>query len=110
MILGEDNRKAWSELDVLVMQAYEILEAERCPDCGYYTWICQSTDPHVDWKVEEVKACDAKIAVKEFDERRKSKNKDEDDGARGRPIPSIRNDAFPLSDLRQRYYDEKAAD
>ena len=44
MILGEDNRKAWSKMDVLIMQAYGQFKREQCTNCGHPIWICRNED------------------------------------------------------------------
>src|SRR5690606_2250989 len=34
MILGADNRKAYSDMDVLLLQAYQTIQNEKCPQHG----------------------------------------------------------------------------
>lgn len=53
MLLGKDNRKRWSDLDILIMQAYQIVQDEKCSQCGWPRWICQSDDPKLQVRVKE---------------------------------------------------------
>lgn len=74
MILGLDNRKKWSELDVLIMAAYKALQSERCNQCGLYRWICQNEDPKLQVKVKE-DYCFVKAEIEKHDEGVKEKPK-----------------------------------
>lgn len=47
MILGSDNRKKWSEMDVLVMAAYQRYKNEICPEHGGPLWLCFGGDTEV---------------------------------------------------------------
>lgn len=103
MILGEDNRKAWSTLDVLVMQAYQILETERCSQCGSYVWLCQNDDPILNVKAKK-QTCQATAYMKDYGEKHKD---DEANGISARPVFYARDDT-PLHKFRDRYYESLA--
>lgn len=70
MILGADSRKKWSDLDVMVMQAYQIMESERCSQCGGPRWLCDSDDPALRTRIKESQ-CDAKRELEKAEETRK---------------------------------------
>jgi hypothetical protein len=42
MITGANSKKPWNKWDRLLMEAYQILEDERCPQCGYPRYICNN--------------------------------------------------------------------
>lgn len=105
MILGEDNRKAWSTLDVLVMQAYQIVLDEQCQQCGLPRWLCRNEDPRLQVKVKfddcyaanEVKAAEKKHA--------------DDDTKPGVAFPEFyTTDGSQLSEYRALYYEQLAAE
>lgn len=99
MILGEDNRKRWSDIDVLIMNAYEAYEAERCSVCGRAIWLCRNDDPRLHVRVMEVH-CYAKQELDAYDERHKDKKQP---GISTYPEFYTRDDT-PLIDFRERYY------
>lgn len=105
MILGEDNRKAWSPLDVLVMQAYQIIEDERCGQCGLPRWLCKNADPRLQVRVK-IDDCYASQEVKKEEERRSK-----DDDKSGVAYPEFYAiDGTPLHEFRALYYEQLAAD
>lgn len=106
MLLGADNRKRWSKLDVLVMQAYQIVEEERCSQCGLPRYLCHSDDPRLQVRIKE-DSCYAKQEVDKYEEGRKEGSKS------GSAYPEFyTTDGTPLTDFRALYYkqlsDERA--
>ncbi|MBT2484855.1 MULTISPECIES: hypothetical protein [unclassified Microbacterium] len=105
MILGEDNRKPWSHLDVLIMQAYQIVKDEQCSQCGLPRWLCRNSDPRLQVKVK-FDDCYASNEVKK--EEKKHVN---DDSKSGVAYPEFYStDDTPLSDFRSLYYEQLAAE
>lgn len=99
MILGADNRKRWSKLDLLVMQAYEQYESEVCQNCGMPIWLCRNTDHRLLVRVKEKPACYATAEVQKWNE--KHKDQDADKTA----VPEFyTRDETPLTDFRDSYY------
>lgn len=39
-------------MDFKLLEAYQILQDEMCPQCGQPTWLCRNTDDRIAWKVE----------------------------------------------------------
>lgn len=108
MILGEDNRKKWSPLDVLVMQAYEMFKGEQCQHCGYPTWICRvGDDDYIDPNVQVRKKIVKCWVDEEVDEWREA-TKDKAEAKFIRPEVYTR-DGAELSTLRIPYYERLAA-
>lgn len=104
MILGEDNRKAWSDLDVLVMLAYETFKAEQCPQCGHPRWLCRNEDPRLQVRIRE-DDCYAKQQVTAHEEGRKDSEKG------GAVIPEFyTTDDTPLVEYRALYQQQLAAE
>lgn len=107
MILGEDNRKAWSDLDVLVMQAYQIHEDERCQQCGRPRWLCHNDDRTLMVRVR-TDECEATKVLKDHDESTKGDRA----GIISYPEFYDRDDAYAspgsLVKYRQGYYEQLA--
>ena len=103
MILGADNREAWSREDVVLMTAYQILEDERCSKCGLFIWQCQSDDMQLDVKVRE-HYCFVDAELEKARERH-SKSKDPKKGVTFYPEPE-RRDGKPLNSMRAAYYNK----
>lgn len=104
MILGKDNRKKWSALDVLIMQAYQVLQDERCQHCGYPVWICHNPDARLIAR----KKVDKCWIDEEVDTWREAM-KDDDDVKYVRPEIYAR-DKTPLHKFRRSYHDSLAAE
>lgn len=102
MILGKDNRKRWSSLDVLIMLAYKIYLREKCPNCGYPTWICNSEDSVLIARKKTVKCW----VSREVDDWREGM-KEGDDAKYIRPEVYSR-DGRALWEFREPYYEELA--
>lgn len=102
MILGEDNRKAWSNLDVLVMLAYEGYKSEQCSSCGHPRWLCRNEDPRLQVKINE-DDCYAKQQVTQYEESHK------DDDSKKAIYPTFyATDQTPLVEFRQVYREQQA--
>lgn len=103
MLLGADNRKKWSHLDILVMQAYQTVQDEKCSQCGYPRWICQSDDPKLQVRVNEYH-CYGKQELEKYDEAHR------EDGQKGvSTYPEWYHlDGEPLINFRDLYYEQQA--
>lgn len=47
MVMGTQPRDDWDEFDFLLIEAYQILENERCEQCGLPEWICHNGDSDI---------------------------------------------------------------
>jgi len=108
MILGADNRKRWSDVDALIMQAYQIIEDERCPQHGGPRWLCGNADPRLQIRIKTDR-CEAKVEIDNYEERRK---KDDDKAGVAYPEFYIRPgvEGMDLVDFRALYYEQLAAE
>lgn len=53
MIFYEQPNEKWTRFDFLLLEAYQILQDETCPQCGQPVWLCRSTDSNVNIKVRK---------------------------------------------------------
>jgi hypothetical protein len=103
MILGANSRKPWDKWDRLLMAAYQILEGERCPQCGMYRWICANEDGDIRFRLEH-DYCGARALVdRENDQNSRRQNYKQPHGETLRPEPYTASGA-DLSDFREPYY------
>ena len=87
MILHTQPGKRWNDHDFLLLEAYQVLEAERCSQCGQLKWICHNDDSDVGFKIHE-DVCYAMREIEETDrENSKSKNYVKPAGAVAVPEP-----------------------
>lgn len=103
MILGADNRKPWSKMDVLIAQAYQTIQDEKCGQHGGPRWMCDHEDQSLDLKIEE-QHCYAKQELQKEEEGRKDK---EEPGVVLYPRFYSRA-GRDLSTYRTSYYEQKA--
>lgn len=105
MILGSDSRKAWSDLDVLIMQAYEMYKREQCQQCFQPRWLCHNEDPKLQVRIKEDRCFIAAEIEKD-----KAGRKDEDQhGISLYPEP-YHLDGLPLHKLRDSYRQQREAE
>lgn len=107
MILHTQPSKKWTTHDFLLLQAYQILQDERCGQCGLPRYICHNDDPRIRVRVEE-DSCAIKGAV-ESRERMNSKNKNyvAPVGTQLQPEPYT-SDGSDLVSFREPYYRAEA--
>lgn len=103
MILGEDNRKAYSKMDYLVLQAYGQFKREQCASCGFPTWICRNEDGALIAKKRIVKCW----VTEEVDGWRE--NMKDDDDAKFVRAEVYSRDGRDLHEFRLPYYEALAA-
>jgi len=87
VIFGRDNRKRWSKWDIVLLEAFEILEQERCGKCGTPKYLAYNDSDDILFRVHE-ETCHACAAIERHDrdglESRKNK-----DGGYDDPEPGI---------------------
>ena len=89
--------------DILVAEAYEIVQRERCGECRLPLWICHNEDNAVQFRVS-VKSC---VAMAEVDKKRASMTKGKKEmpaGTNLQPEPYMVDDSRQLIELREAYY------
>ena len=51
MLYHEQPSDPWTKYDFKILEAYQILLDETCPQCGNPVWLCHSDDNRVDFKI-----------------------------------------------------------
>lgn len=68
MIFHEQPTAPWVAFDFILLEAYQRLQDETCPNCGHPVWLCRSDSPDVQFRAE-VGYCAGTRAVKEAEDR-----------------------------------------
>jgi hypothetical protein len=108
MILHTQPTKPWNEYDFLLIEAYQILQDERCSQCGLPEYICHNESNLIQVQVNE-DSC-AVMAAKAKKERQMSRGKKDytpPDGVILRPEPYTA-DGSDLASFRGDYYRDLA--
>lgn len=53
MVFYEQPKQDWTHLDFRLLEAYQMLQDETCPQCGQPSWLCRSSDDRISWRVNE---------------------------------------------------------
>ena len=91
--MGTDNRKRWSKWDIVLAQAFQILENERCSQCGLPRYICGNDSRDIDFRIEK-QVCYATIAREKY-EKAEEKKRGKAKGSRMRPLQARRSTRRP---------------
>lgn len=105
LIDGANSNKPWDQWDRLLLEAYQILDDERCPKCGYPVYLCHSTDNDLDFILED-DACGVSAEVERKNAEIQKKNKGGQEGVSYRPIPHSIS-GRPLVSFREPYYKQE---
>jgi hypothetical protein len=109
MILGADDRKRWDKWDRVLAEAHQIIENERCPQCGYPVYLCQNESEIVQFRLnEESCAIEAKKANHGKRGGRDGKAKDLPPGTVLRPEVYLTNGEDPVT-VREPFYKAQRA-
>ena len=107
MILLEGGKKAtYTKWDYLIAEAYQIMQDERCSQCGYPRSVCQSESDDVRFRIEleECAATKAKHDYENPSRGRNGKAKEIPAGTVARPI-AFSESGVDLATLRQPFYE-----
>lgn len=109
VILGRDSRRSWDKWDILLANAHQILENERCNQCGLPRYICHTEDEGVHFDVE-VDFCGAKQELARYEKNHGGKNGyTPPPGSQLRPVPVMEDPERDFAELRTPYYQAEAA-
>lgn len=97
----------WTKQDFLLLEAFQLLEEERCPECGYPVYICRTDDPDLQFNVKRV-TCNATAEVKEQQELMTKGDKKIPHGMNLVPVP-FSVSGRPMSSFRAPYWEAEAA-
>lgn len=110
MILHTQPAKPWTKHDFLLLEAHQILESERCGQCGYPIYICHNEDERIQFRLDE-DTCSIRAAVERQEEAEsKKKNAKTKHGTQIAPTPYVmktpgdEGETPTLSDFREPYY------
>lgn len=53
MLFHEQPTDPWNQYDFKLLEAFQILKDETCPQCGNPVWLCHSDSPNVAFKAWE---------------------------------------------------------
>lgn len=53
MLFHEQPTDPWNAYDFKLLEAYQILMDETCPQCGNPVWLCRSDSPNVGFRAYE---------------------------------------------------------
>lgn len=53
MVYHEQPTDPWTTLDFQLLEAYQIIQDEKCPQCGNPVWLCRSADKYTEWTIKE---------------------------------------------------------
>ena len=111
LLLGKDDRKRMSKWDIVLMEAHNLLSAERCHQCGLPRWICNNASNDIDFRMEK-EVCFATQAKQKYEDTqekkrsgRKGKAGEAPVGEAVTPVPYLRS-GEPLSTLREPFWEE----
>lgn len=114
MVYYRQPDRDWELIDFQLLEAYQILQSEICPQCQNPVWLCRSSSHDVGWSVR-TEVCQATKEREERDWRRENKGnpKREERAKWGRfsyvvPIvPGHRPEGTELP-TRKQFYEEQA--
>ena len=102
IILGKNSNKPWDKWDILLAKAYQIMEAERCGQCGLPRWICYNDDSDILFDIEE----DTCFAKRELDSLADGRGPDYKApfGNQERPVPKRYSGGKFDAEVREAFY------
>lgn len=78
MLFHSQPTSPWEPFDFKLIEAYQIMQDELCPNCGQPVWLCRSDDERIEWKIKSG-VCYASKALdeKRWEDENKGKKKDQ---------------------------------
>ncbi|MGO2150803.1 MAG: hypothetical protein ACTH32_06335 [Microbacterium gubbeenense] len=92
-------------MDLLLAEAEQILEMERCPQCGNPRYVCQSDDPDIDFRIYD-EECNAMRKKAKYESRKSKKDNADRDGIIV-GVEAYVHSSTPLDQFRDPYYEEQ---
>ena len=101
MLFQEQPSKEWRKHDFLLLEALQIMEQERCGQCGLPRWMCHDETGNVQFSIEEDECVVKRDIDKKNEEAAEKKSKNH--GISLTPSPYFVNGASWV-DARDAYY------
>lgn len=79
MVLRVQPNRDWESLDFKLLEAYQIMQDEQCPQCGNPIWLCRSDSADIEWTVQGSRCYATKRIEEHRDEKKKKDNKAKSD-------------------------------
>lgn len=71
-LLSKKNPKGkWTKIDYLLVDAFYILDSEKCTRCNNPIWLCHSTDNSIEFLVK-VRTCYASAELEDYEKNKQS--------------------------------------
>lgn len=107
MILHTQPGDPWTDEDFDLLEAYQILEQEKCVQCGLPRYVCHSSDDRIHFDVHE-DTCNAKFEVERHEANlMEDENYERPKGTVMVPRPWM-TDRSDFVTLRRPYYEAEA--
>ena len=108
MLTGADSTKKWGDIDIRLMQAYQIIQDETCSQCGFPLWLCQNEDLQLMARAKEVE-CMGKATLDDATEAWHENKSNKDKRAPALRVEFYSRDGRPLHAFRKPYYEARHA-
>lgn len=73
LLCESDPHGEWEAFDYKLVDAYYMMDTERCKLCNNPVWLCHSNDNRIEFNVK-VSTCYAKAELEDYDKTRKGKD------------------------------------
>jgi hypothetical protein len=102
ILLGGEHQ--WTEMDALILNAYQVVTSERCQHCNLPRWLCRNEDARLQVRIN-IDDCYATSELEKYREGLK-------DGEKGTALyPEFYvTDGTPLIEFRELYFKQLAAE
>ena len=115
MIFYEQPTDPWTPFDFKLLEAYQVLKDETCPQCGHPIWLCRSSSNTVEFNVRD-DICYSERALKLYEDSQRASDSREKDssvkngwGKHYYTVPGIIKGAAEELPTRKQYYAELSA-
>ncbi len=109
MVFGRNSARPWDRWDRLLAEAYQILDSERCRQCGLPKYVCNNPSEKVQFRFDE-EQCGVVAAEARQTSGKGGKKKEMAPGTRLVPDAyHVDGRNVDLASLRKPYYKDRSA-
>jgi hypothetical protein len=98
----------WLPIDFMIAEAYQMLQSERCPQCGLPVYICHSTDRRLRIEIRE-DTCEVEVEKERREEVIKTSNDGKLPEGTVLRVEPYMVDGSDLVELREPYWEQENA-